>query len=95
MATIYQCLYHGPHGSAPTLQCCEYNQGKRAKCRGCGSSIRAIEGHAIIAKHRGDGNYSLADSIREYATMAAANKAADRLYQADNSSGVVARFVTG
>lgn len=90
MATIYQCLYRN---LAHTVACRSENQGKRSKCKGCRSDIVARHGHAIIAHHRGDGNYSLSDALQTFQTMSGAERAADRLYTADNSSDVVARFV--
>ncbi|AWH14036.1 hypothetical protein SEA_HALLEY_228 [Mycobacterium phage Halley] len=90
-ATIYQCLYG--YDCNVTVQCRTFNQGKRAKCKGCKGPVHAITGHAIIAHWRGDGNYTLADAIKTYATLSAAERAADKLYATDNSSDVVARFV--
>jgi hypothetical protein len=90
MATIYQCMYRDRR---MTFRCGTYNQGRRAKCVGCGSPIVALHGHAILAKHRGDGRYSMDDAIKEYATLAAAERAASKLYEADNRSNVVARFI--
>lgn len=92
MATIYQCMYRNS-GMRPYGACLEMNQGKRAKCKYCKSDIRPVMGHAILAKHRGDGNYTMADCIKEYATLAAAERAASKLYKADNRSNVVARFI--
>ncbi|AGS82515.1 hypothetical protein PBI_REDNO2_217 [Mycobacterium phage Redno2] len=91
-ATIYQCLYG--YDRNVTLQCRTHNQGKRDKCKGCKGPVHAITGHAIIAHWRGDGNYTLADAIKTYASYGAAERAADRLYQSDPSSNVVARFVS-
>ncbi|QGJ93855.1 hypothetical protein SEA_HANNACONDA_216 [Mycobacterium phage Hannaconda] len=91
-ATIYQCLYG--YDRNVTVQCRTFNQGKRAKCKGCKGPVHAITGHAIIAHWRGDGNYTLADAIKTYATLSAAERAADKLYATDNSSDVVARFVS-
>ncbi|WNM72765.1 hypothetical protein SEA_BOMBITAS_210 [Mycobacterium phage Bombitas] len=90
-ATIYQCLYG--YDRNVTVQCRTFNQGKRAKCKGCKGPVHAITGHAIIAHWRGDGNYTLADAIKTYATLSAAQRAADKLHATDNSSDVVARFV--
>jgi len=90
MATIYQCAYRG---NRMTSECGSTNQGKRDRCKGCKSAIVATAGHAIIANHRGDGNYSLADAVREFATMTAADKAAAKAYEADNQSALVARFI--
>lgn len=90
MATIYQCAYRS---KGMTSACGASNQGKRTRCEGCKSDVVAIAGHAIIAKHRGDGNYSMDDAVREFRTMTAAYKAASKAYGADNQSALVARFI--
>lgn len=91
MATVYQCSYR--HFDTPTIHCSEMNQGKRAKCKYCGSGIRAVEGHAVVIPWRGDGRYQLGDAVAEYATWSAAEKAADRAYEENNNSDLVARFI--
>jgi len=55
--------------------------------------MRAISGHAIIAHWRGDNNYTLDDAIKVFATHKAAETAAMRLYDQDNTSDLVARFI--
>ena len=91
MATIYQC---SNRSLGLTSRCAPANLGKRAKCAGCGSSIIALTGHAVLIPHSGGTNeYRLADAVREYATMAAAERAASKAYEADNRSDLVARFI--
>lgn len=90
MATIYQCMYRG---QSVTSSCGSANQGKRPKCRGCKSDVRQITGRAVTIAHRGDGRYHVVDAVKEYATMAAAEKAAQLAYEADNNSALVARFL--
>lgn len=92
MATIYQCTYRTSRSTE--FDCGEWNVRNRSRCRGCGSDIRRIEGHAILAHWRGDANYSLSDSVKEFASMPAAEKAATRAYELDNQSNLVARFIT-
>lgn len=90
MATIYQCMYR----STPVTSACgSMNQGKRDKCKGCKSSVRAIEGHAVLIPWRGDSRYQLTEAVREFATMAGADRAAAKAYESDNSSELVARFL--
>jgi hypothetical protein len=90
MATIHQCMYRG---TRMTQQCGLPDQGKRSKCKGCKSDIRAITGHAVVVEHRGDGRYTLADAVKEFATLAAAERSASSAYAADSQSSLVARFL--
>ncbi|ACE79925.1 hypothetical protein DD5_85 [Mycobacterium phage DD5] len=91
MATIYQCPLRL---SRVTVECVAEDQGRRAKCRGCGSALRAIEGHAVLIPHSGGSRrYNLDDAVREYATLNAARKAADRAFEENPRSNLVARFL--
>lgn len=92
MATIYQCMYRGT--ASPTAACGDMNQGKRPKCRGCKSTIRAIVGEAVLVHWRGDGRYTAAEAVRSFTTLLAADKAASKAYELDNESTLVSRFIT-
>lgn len=54
-----------------------------------------LEEHHGLFHWRGDGNYRLADMVKEYKRPADADRAARRAYDADNRSDLVARTVYG
>ena len=91
VSTVRQCPYRG--SNAPMFRCGAFDQSPRKRCEGCASELRTVRGYAIVAPWRGDGRYSLADAVRVYASMRAANSAASRAYERDNRSTLVARFI--
>lgn len=91
VSTIRQCPYR--YSNAPAFRCGTFDQSPRKRCEGCASELHTVRGYAIVTPHRGDGRYSLADAVRVYASMRAADSAASRAYERDNRSTLVARFI--
>jgi hypothetical protein len=89
-AVVYQCVYRD-RGLTPG--CAAFDQRKRARCAGCRSGVRAVRRHAVLVAWRGDGRYTLGDALATFRTYAAAEREAARLYEIDNRSDVVARFL--